>query len=84
MQFALNYPAEAEKSAHDALWRSPEQTDALILLAKIHEREHNAYAVMTDVTAYLKLAPHGPLESEASKLLDRAQREIGQRPASNH
>lgn len=84
VQFALNRPAEAEKSAHDALGRSANQADAHILLAKIHELEHNSYAVVTEVTAYLKLAPHGPLESEASKLLDRAQREIGQGAAPNH
>src|SRR5215831_12521712 len=37
-QFAMNRPMEAEKSAHDALWRNANQAEAYILLAKIHER----------------------------------------------
>jgi len=76
VQFALNRPAEAEKSAHDALWRNGNQAEAYILLGKIHERNHNPYAVMAEAAAYLKLDPHGPLENEASKLLQRARQEI--------
>jgi len=76
VQFALNRPAEAEKSAHDALWRNANQAEAYILLAKIHERNHNPNAVMAEVAAYLKLDPHGPLQGEASKLLQRARQEI--------
>lgn len=76
VQFALNRPVEAEKSAHDALWRNANQAEAYILLAKIHERNHNPYAVMAEVAAYLKLDPHGPLGSEANKLLQRARQEI--------
>jgi len=79
VQFAMNRTAEAEKSAHDALWRNANQADAYILLAKIHERDHNPYAVVTDVAAYLKLEPHGPLEGEATNLLKRAQQEIASR-----
>jgi tetratricopeptide (TPR) repeat protein len=84
VQFALNRPAEAEKSARDALWRNANQAEAHILLAKIHEREHHPYAVVTDVAAYLKLDPHGPLENEASTLLGRAQLEISQNAVTNH
>jgi len=76
VQFALNRTAEAEKSAHDALWRDANQAEAYILLAKIHERNHNPHAVMAEVAAYLKLDPHGPLENEASKLLQTARQEI--------
>jgi len=76
VQFGLNRPAEAEKSAHDALWRNANQAEAYILLAKIHERNHNPNAVMAEVAAYLKLDPHGPLQGEASKLLQRARQEI--------
>jgi len=85
VQFALNRSAEAEKSAQDALWRNGNQAEAYILLAKIHERNHNPYAVMAEAAAYLKLDPHGPLENEASKLLQRAQREIdGERVVTSH
>lgn len=79
-QFAMNRPMEAEKSAHDALWRNANQAEAYILLAKIHERNHNPHAVMAEVATYLKLDPHGPLENEARKLLQRAQQEIDGEP----
>lgn len=78
VQFALNRTAEAEKSARDALWRSADQFDAHILLAKIHELDHNPRAVVADVAAYLKLDPHGPLQVEANQLLQKAQMEIDQ------
>src|SRR5262249_44363347 len=85
VQFALNRPSEAEKSAHDALWRNANQSEAYILLAKIHERNHNPYAVITEVAAYLKLDPHGPLENEAGKLLQRAQQGIdAERVVASH
>lgn len=76
VQFALNRNGDAEKSAHDALWRSAGQADAYILLAKIHRRNHNPEAVMADVGAYLQLEPHGPLEDEAGELLREARQEI--------
>jgi tetratricopeptide (TPR) repeat protein len=78
VQFALDRPAEAERSAHDALRSDSHQAEAYILLAKIHGRDHNPYAVAADVAAYRKLEPNGPLESEASELLDSAQRELPQ------
>jgi len=84
VQLALNRPAEAEQSARDALWRNANQAEAYILLAKVHESEHNPYAVVTDVAAYRKLAPHGPLENEASTLLSRAQLEISRAAAADH
>jgi len=71
VQFALNRIAEAEKSAQEALWRNANQAEAYILLAKIHERNHNPYAVMAEVAAYLKLDPHGPLEVHLQALADR-------------
>jgi len=85
VQFALNRSSEAEESAHDALWRNANQAEAYILLAKIHERNHNPHAVMAEVAAYLKLDPHGPLENEASKLLQTARQEIdGEVAAASH
>ena len=76
VQFAMNRPTEAEKSARDALWRNAHQAEAYILLAKIHERNHNPHAVVAEVATYLKLDPHGPLENEASRLLRCARQEI--------
>lgn len=84
VQFALNRPVEAEKSAREALWRDADRPEPYILLAKIHEREHSPYAVIIDVAAYLKLDPHGPLEGEARSLLLRAEQEIAQSNGANH
>jgi len=76
VQFALNLLSDAERSARDAVRLSPDQAEAHILLAKIHERHGDPYAVQADVAAYFKLDPHGPLENEANVLLQRAQKEI--------
>lgn len=84
VQFALNRNGEAEKSARGALWRSAGQANAYILLAKIHNRNHNPEAVMADVGAYLILDPHGPLEDQARELLREAQQEIKESTPSNH
>lgn len=78
-QFAQNRMADAEKSAREALWRDANQAHAHILLAKIHERCRNPGAVIADVGAYLKLNPHGPLENEATVLLQRAHKEMSHR-----
>ena len=79
VQFALNLLPDAERSAHDALRRSADQAEAHILLAKIHERHGDPYAVQGDVAAYLKLDPNGALKNEANALLQRAQEEINRR-----
>jgi tetratricopeptide (TPR) repeat protein len=84
VQLAMNRPAEAEKSARDALWRNANQAEAHVLLAKIHERERNPYAVLSDVAAYLQLDPQGPLKGEANALLTRAQLEISGNTTTPH
>jgi tetratricopeptide (TPR) repeat protein len=83
VQFAQNRPTEAEKSARDALWRNAGQADAYILLAKIHEREHDPYAVEADVAAYFKLDPDGRLKIEGNRLLQSAKLRINQAVAAN-
>lgn len=83
VQLALNQPAEAEKSAREALWRSANQAEVHILLAKILEVRHNPRAAMAEVALYLKLDPHGPLEAEATELRLRAQHELERPPAPN-
>jgi len=84
VQFSMNHLDEAEKSAHEALWRSPRQADAHILLARIHAREHSPYAVVADVTEYIKADPGGYLQEEGSKLLEQAQTEINQYVVAIH
>ena len=80
VQLALNRVADAERSAQEALLRSADQAEAHILLAQIHQRDHNPYAVEADVAAYLKVDPHGRMEKYAHVLLQRAQKEISENP----
>ena len=82
VQLAMNQPAEAEKSAREALC-SANQAEAHILLAKILEVRHNPRAAMVEVSAYFKLEPHGALESEATELRLRAQQELDRAPTAN-
>lgn len=77
-QFALNRPVEAERSAHQALFRKADLPEAYFLLAHIHQRQHNPPAVVADLEAYFKLDPQGPESDEARSLLVTAQREMGQ------
>jgi tetratricopeptide (TPR) repeat protein len=83
VQFASERLTDAERSAHDALFRSAEETDAYILLAQIHARRHEPYSVKADVAAYLRLDGHGPLADQANMLLQRAQMEISKSAGSS-
>jgi tetratricopeptide (TPR) repeat protein len=83
VQLALNQLPDAERNAHDALFRSAEEADAYILLAMIHERERKPFAVEAEVAAYFKLEGHGLLENEANVLLQRALKEISQDANAN-
>jgi Tfp pilus assembly protein PilF len=82
VQFALGQISEALESALDALRRDSSFADVHVLLARIHERQHNPSAVIADVQAYLRLDPRGPLEDEARKLLERAHRNLATVSAS--
>ena len=75
-QFSDDRLADAEKSARDALRQDTHEVNAYILLAMIHSKNHNPYAVVTDAESYLRLDPHGPLQDEASSLLRRARQQI--------
>jgi tetratricopeptide (TPR) repeat protein len=82
VQFALNRPAEAEKSAEQALSRNSDFPEAYFLLAGIHQREQNRPALERDLTEYLHLEPDGPHSQEARTLLAGAQRDMNQTIAS--
>lgn len=84
VQYSLGRIDEAERNARDAVSRVNAQTDAYMLLARIHERSHNPYAVIADVQAYLKLDPHGAFQEDAHKLLERAQLNLSHMSASLH
>ena len=82
VQFSLGRVSEAERSALEALQLDPRQADALVLLAWVHERQHNPSAVVTDAQAYLKRDPHGAFHDDAIDLLHRAQQDISRLSAS--
>jgi tetratricopeptide (TPR) repeat protein len=75
-QFALNRPAEAERSAQQALLRKANLPEAYFLLAQIHHTQHNSSAVVADLQAYFRLDPNGPESSDARALLATAQQEM--------
>jgi len=82
IQYSLGQISEALQSALDTLARDPAFADVQVLLARIHERQHNPSAVIADVEAYLKLDPRGPLQGEARKLLERAHQNLASVSAS--
>ena len=82
VQFSLGRMPEAERSALEALRFDPREADALVLLARIHERQRNPYAVLTDAQTYLKRDPHGAFHSDALDLLHRAQLDVAHLSAS--
>jgi tetratricopeptide (TPR) repeat protein len=82
VQFSLGRISDAERSAMEALKLDPDEADAHVLLARIHERQHNPSAVLTDAQAYLKLDPNGALHADALDLLHRAQQDISRVSAS--
>ena len=82
VQFALNRPVEAEKSAEQALSRNSDLPEAYFLLAGIHQRERNQPAIERDLREYLRLDPNGPHSQEAQALLDGAQRDMAETVAN--
>jgi tetratricopeptide (TPR) repeat protein len=76
VQFSLGRVSDAERSALEALELDPAEADAHVLLAWIHERQHNPSAVLSDAQAYLKLDPNGALHVDALNLLHRAQQDL--------
>lgn len=72
-QFALNRPAEAERSAQQALFRKANLPEAYFLLAHIHNAQHNSPAVVADLQTYFRLDPNGPESEDARTLLATAQ-----------
>lgn len=82
VQYALGRLPDAERSAREALALDPAEADAYVLLARIHTRQHNPAAVLTDIQAYFELEPHGPLQPYALDLLHRAQQDLLPQSAS--
>jgi tetratricopeptide (TPR) repeat protein len=82
VQYSLGRIPDAERSARDALRLDAGEADAYVLLARIHARQHNPYAVLADAQAYLKLDPHGALQADALDFLRRAREDLSRGSAS--
>jgi len=82
VQYSLGHISDAERSALVALKLDPSETDAHLLLARIHERQNNPAAMLTDAQAYLKLDPNGALHADAQELVQRAQQALSRLSAS--
>jgi tetratricopeptide (TPR) repeat protein len=81
-QFALNRLVDAERSVRQALLRKANFADAYFLLARIHQRQNNAPAVVEDLNAYLKLDPDSRGNAQARALLEKTQQALQQNPDS--
>jgi tetratricopeptide (TPR) repeat protein len=77
-QFGLNHLIEAERSLQQALVRKANFAEAYFLLARIHQRQHNAPAMTRDLEAYLKLEHNSVGSQQAKALLDSAQQDAKQ------
>ena len=79
-QYGLNRLIEAERSLRQALVRNAKIAEAHLLLARIHQRQHNSYEVAQDLQSYLKLSPNGPDSEQAKRLLERTNEELNHKP----
>ena len=63
--FGLNRLEEAEKSVQESLRGKPDFAEAHLLLARIHSRDQDYSAAVSDLDEYLELAPDGPASAKA-------------------
>jgi tetratricopeptide (TPR) repeat protein len=70
-QLALRRLPEAEASADAARDLKPENPDIYLLLSEIHRHTQNPSALLSDIDAYLKLAPQGPAAPQVRKLREQ-------------
>ncbi len=82
VQYSLGRIADSERSTMESVRLDPRAADVYVLLARIHEHQHNSSAVVADAQNYLKLAPHGPLQADALSLLHQAQQNLSRLSAS--
>jgi tetratricopeptide (TPR) repeat protein len=78
-QLGLNRLLEAERSIRQALLRSANFPQAYFLLARIHQRQNNSYAVVEDLREYLKLDPHSQGSDQARAFLEQTQQMMKER-----
>lgn len=76
IHFSLGRIAEAEESAREALALDAGETDAYVLLARVHERQHKPADQLKDAQTYLKLEPQGVQRTVAQDLERRAKQAL--------
>ena len=74
--FKLNRLEEAEISVREALRRKSDSPEAHLLLADIHNLQHDYPALVKDLNEYLKLEPDSPINAKVRDLRDEAERLI--------
>jgi tetratricopeptide (TPR) repeat protein len=74
--FGLNRLDEAEKNAHEVLVRDPRLALAHLLLAHIYNRRGDASTVLSEVDAYLRLTPDGPLSDQMRVVQESLRRKV--------
>lgn len=74
--FGLNRVDEAEKNAHEVLLRDPRFALAHLLLALIYNRRGDSSAVLSEVDAYLRLTPDGPLSDQMRVVQESLRRKV--------
>jgi tetratricopeptide (TPR) repeat protein len=72
----INRLDEAEKSVREAIRQKPDSPESLLLLADIHHRRHNNIALVSDLDAYLQIAPDSPAATRVRALRAEAVRAL--------
>jgi tetratricopeptide (TPR) repeat protein len=76
VQFSMGRIIEAERSAQEALALNPDESDAYVLLGRVHAVQYNHAAELKDAQTYLKHAPNGTLKEDALALVRHAQQPL--------
>jgi len=71
----LNRLIEAERTIEQALLRNANLAEAYLLLAKIHQHQHNLPRMLKDLESYLKLEPR---KEQVRSLAEQIKRDLAQ------
>ena len=74
-QFGLNRLIAAERTIEQALLRNANFSQAYLLMARIHQRQHNLPAVLADLESYLRVEPR---KDQGRILAEHIKREMAQ------
>jgi tetratricopeptide (TPR) repeat protein len=64
----LNHVEEAEQAARRALLLKPDYAPAYLLLADVHPLRKENAALLSDLDAYLRLAPNGSMSDRVRQV----------------